>query len=178
MGANENEKWYEDLREKHRPQIVKILLIGESPPDPKKRGRRFFYSPELTYDNLFRGVAQAVYGEDVDVSKKASILRRFQKDVFWLIDACARPVNSKKNSDRNSEIRKSVPDLIKRCRDIAPTHGIIVCHGRVYRIAGSSLRQEGIKVLHRTPIPFPLGNCRRQFIEKFREAIENSGLKR
>jgi hypothetical protein len=27
-------QWYEELRKKYRPEKIRILLIGESPPDP------------------------------------------------------------------------------------------------------------------------------------------------
>ena len=64
--------WYERLREQHRPARLLLLLIGESPPDPRTGPRRFFYAPELTYDNLYRGVAEALYGarRDVDITNK------------------------------------------------------------------------------------------------------------
>jgi hypothetical protein len=64
--------WYERLRQQYKPQVLQILLIAESPPDPGSGVRRFFYAPDLTLDNLYRGVAEAVYGlePDFDVRKK------------------------------------------------------------------------------------------------------------
>ena len=57
--------WYEQLRQRYRPQRLSVLLIGESPPDPGVGARRFFYAPTLAAaDNLYRGVAAAVYGEN------------------------------------------------------------------------------------------------------------------
>jgi hypothetical protein len=54
--------WYAELRERYRPEHVKLLLIGESAPDPGAAERRFFYAPTLTSaDNLFRGVVLALY---------------------------------------------------------------------------------------------------------------------
>jgi hypothetical protein len=55
---------------------MRVLLIGESPPDPGGRERLFFYSPRLTRDNLYRAVAQAVYGHraNVDLYNKVRVL--------------------------------------------------------------------------------------------------------
>src|SRR4051812_15236755 len=89
VGGNDAEAWYERLREEYRPGELQILLIGESPPDPGSGERRFFYAPALArYDNLYRGVAEAVYGEesDFDVADKQKTLERLKDEGFWLID--------------------------------------------------------------------------------------------
>ena len=64
--SSDSGAWYEKLRERHRPERVRYLLIAESPPAPGAGDRRFFYSPTLTIDNLYRSVAQGVYGERED----------------------------------------------------------------------------------------------------------------
>ncbi len=53
-GSDDAVAWYEELREQHRPSRLCVLLIAESPPDPGSGERRFFYSPALTIDNLYR----------------------------------------------------------------------------------------------------------------------------
>jgi hypothetical protein len=63
--------WYEQLREQYRPDRLEVLLIGESPPDPGAGERRFFYASTLQIDNLYRGVAQALYGDHPDVELRA-----------------------------------------------------------------------------------------------------------
>lgn len=59
--------WYDELRERYLPPTLEVLLVAESPPDPGDRERRFFYSPVLArHDNLYRGVAEALFGTDSD----------------------------------------------------------------------------------------------------------------
>lgn len=42
---------------------MRLLLIGESAPDPGSADLRFLYAPTLTaHGNLFRGVILALYG--------------------------------------------------------------------------------------------------------------------
>jgi hypothetical protein len=173
-GEDDGEVWYERLRQEYRPSELRILLIGESPPDPGDGERRFFYSPTLArYDNLYRGVAEAVYGDQSGfvLEEKEGTLRRLQVDGFWLIDAVRRPINKASRSARKRAIQEAVPELSERCAALAPEVGVIICHTVVYEATAYPLRSAGIEVLHGAPIPFPLGNWRAEFVRRFREAL-------
>jgi hypothetical protein len=164
--------WYDELRENYRPAQVRVLLIGESPPDPRDGVRRFFYSPTLAKeDNLYRGVAKALYEDAFDVRDKARVLERLRDDGFWLIDAVDEPINKKTRADRRRLIEARVDDLAARVVGLAPVRGVIICHGLVYQVAATPLRQTGVRVLHDAPIPFPLGNWRDQFARAVRAAL-------
>jgi len=65
-------QWYEQLRQQHRPVTVRVLLIGESAPDPGANEHRFFYAPRLDRrDNLFRGVVAVFYNAKPGVAGDA-----------------------------------------------------------------------------------------------------------
>jgi hypothetical protein len=168
--------WYDSLRNQYRPKQLRILLIAESPPDPLNKDRRFFYSPILKADNLYRGVAAALYGNDlnVDLCDKPTILNRFRQDGIWLIDSVDEPINKWKTAARRNAIRNSLPKLIEKCRELSPTIGVIICHGGVYNEIGKELRRAGVNVLHAQLIPFPLGNFRAEFISKFQSCLRSS----
>jgi len=165
--------WYDELREGYRPERLNVLLVGESAPDPSGGARRFFYSPTLTIDNLYRSVAVALYGEtpSFTVRDKPAVLARLREDGYWLIDAVDRPINKSSNAERAQAIRDSLPRLIARCLDLAPERGVIICHGGVYAVAAGPLREAGVRILHSEPLPFPLGNWRAKFVQMFREAL-------
>jgi len=165
--------WYEQLREQNRPDQLEVLLIGESPPNPGDRSRRFFYAPTLRIDNLYRGIALVVYGHDprVDLADKQAVLRRLQAAGFWLIDAVDRPVNHLPPGPRRAAITAAVPRLIARCCDLKPHRGVVICHRVVYQLTVPSLRAAGVPVLHDQPLPFPLGNWRAEFVAGFRSAL-------
>jgi hypothetical protein len=165
--------WYEQLREQYRPDQLQVLLIGESPPDPGAGERRFFYAPTLQIDNLYRGVAQALYGEhpEVELADKPAVLRRLQADGFWLIDAVDRPVNHLPPGPRRAAITMAAPQLAARCQALAPRRGVIICHRVVYQLAAPSLRDAGVQLLHDQPLPFPLGNWRAEFVAGLRTAL-------
>jgi hypothetical protein len=174
-----DDNWYDALRERYRPIQIEILLIAESPPDPGSGKRRFFYSDTLTYDNLYRGVAEAAYGEEVefDVNDKPKVLDRLRRDGFWLIDAVAYPVNKLPSGERRRAIRAAVPDLVRRCEGIRPRKGVIICHDKVFEGAAAELRRSGVTVLHGESLPFPLGNCRARFVAGFRAALRRAGVR-
>lgn len=165
--------WYEELRQRYRPQRLRVLLIGESPPDPGSGARRFFYAPTLSHDNLFRGVARAVYGDAVDLHNKAAVLERLRADGFWLVDAVQQPINRTTSSARRRAIAAAVPQLVERCRQLAPERGVIICHGVVFGLAAPALRQADVPVLHDAALPFPLGNWRAQFVDGVRRALSD-----
>lgn len=160
-----------DLREAYRPEHVKILLIGESPPDQGSGDLRFFYEEHLRRaDNLFRGVAQAVLGPGWRTDCKPAALRRLKDAGVWLIDLVDEPINHLPPSERLSRIKQAVSDLVERVHTIAP-EGVIVCHTPTYTAVVGPLRAAGIRVLHDEPIPFPLGNHRQEFVARFKAAM-------
>jgi hypothetical protein len=169
--------WYEQLRDRYRPERIRLLLIGESPPDPGNAERRFFYSPKLSHDNLYRGVAAALYGteQDFDASAKPRVLDRLRTDGVWLIDAVDHPIDKATPSARRGEIRDAVAGLVTRVRDLDPQIGVLICHSVVYEHTAPVLRAAGILVLHHRPIPFPLGNWRAQFVTDVRAALSRAG---
>lgn len=172
--ADDAHRWYDELRERYRPRRLRILLIAESPPDPGDGERRFFYSPRLGHDNLYRGVAEAVYGQEgVDLRDKRRVLDRLREDGFWLIDAVEEPVNKLPPARRRAAIRERVPSLVERVRGLAPERGVVICHSKVYELAAPSLRSAGVHVLHDAPLPFPLGNWRAKFVRGLRRALDD-----
>lgn len=170
--------WYEEFRARYRPNRVRLLFVGESPPDPRSGERRFFYSPKLaSADNLYRGVATALYGQEAgfDLADKSGALARMQRDGVWLIDATETPINGKPTGERRRAIREGLGRLERQCKEIDPSVGVLICHTVVFREAATRLRTAGVRVLHDAPLPFPLGNHRARFVDETREALNAAG---
>lgn len=169
--------WYADLRERWRPEPVKLLLIGESVPDDGGDAlkRRFFYSGQLTgNDNLFRAVVHALYDVphlDSRTTSKSDWLARLQSDGVFLIDLVQYPINgSDKKKYRAAARRDSVAGCVEQATELNPD-GVIVCHGPSFAVLQEPLRAAELPLLHDAPIPFPLGNWRADFVAKFRAAF-------
>lgn len=178
--ADTEDAWCQRLRRQWRPERVKLLLVGESAPDAGAGTgtaagavqRRFFYAPTVNRaDNLFRGVVLALYGEKVSAGDdRAPLLRRLLNDGVWLVDLVPFPVNHLSPSARSRALLKHAPARTQQILDIAPD-GIIICHVPTFRALAPALVEAGATLLHREPIPFPLGNFRAQFAAAVREAI-------
>ena len=173
--------WYAELREQWRPDPVRVVLVGESAPDPDTRNRRFFYAPRLdAHDNLFRGVVEALYERiprGMTGAAKAPWLTRLRRDGVFLIDLCPYPVNKPCEDERAADRlraaahREHAPSCVQRAVSLEPD-GVIICHTPSYRVLADRMRAEGLRVLHDAPIPFPLGNKREQFVRDVREALQ------
>lgn len=169
--------WYEELRLVYKPVALRVLLIGESPPDPGSGDRRFFYAPTLAaHDNLYRGVAAAVYGTEptLDIRDKTTVLKRLRSDGFWLIDALEDPVNRLSRPERLSRLRSAAPRLAEQVSELGPSEGVIVCHSLVFEACADEIRRSGTPLLHEAALPFPLGNWRARFVDEMRRALAHT----
>ena len=169
--------WYDELRERWKPNAVRVLLVGESAPDAGAAERRFFYAPTLDRrDNLFRGVVAAFYEAIPPGSTgqpKRPWLERLRADGVYLIDLVPFPVNKLSPGDRTRARLDHVAALVAQAQVLDPA-GVIVCHGPTFAATAPALQAAGLQMLHTNPLPFPLGNHREAFVAGARAALANA----
>lgn len=179
MSSPPDDSWYARLRERWRPQRVRVLLIGESAPDPGADDRRFFYAPTLDRrDNLFRGVVHALYGPIPRGSTgqpKGPWLQCLKRDGVFLIDLVPHPVDKLPPAKRRSARRERTADCASEAAALRP-EVVIVCHGPTFDDLSPALHAAGAPLMHNEPIPFPIGNHRAQFVSMAREALRRIGI--
>jgi hypothetical protein len=163
---------YRILRWTNKPERVRYLLIGESPPDPQGGPIRFFYHPEYRKpDNLYVGIVTALYGAVVDLDDKRRHLARLKGEGWWLVDAVDYPINLKSDSVRRRAIREEFPalqDVLLR-PDVQSAVGAIICMPRVFEELAGRIQGLGLSILHEQPIPFPLGKGHPAFLHALRQ---------
>lgn len=172
-------KYFEELRAAYRPQRIRLLFVGEAPPDPMQHDTRFFYGPTLTrHHYLFLGMMEALYGVRLDrvTGHKHEWLRRFQNDGFWLIDALDTPAESRKRVDRLAALKDAAPEVAERIKAAAPATGVVLCHPLADEALRAPLRAAGVLLLHESEIPYPLPQVRRVFAERLRLALMIGGI--
>lgn len=170
----DEDAWYSRLREQWKPSQVRLLMIAESAPDDggDEAQRRFFYADNLGADNLFRSMVDAMYGatkDDLQRTGKRPWLERLRNDGFFLIDLASSPVNALGSAARRRTLRSAVPGCVARAAALKPS-GIIVVKVDLFAMLATPLVTADLPLLHKAPIPFPLGNTRAAFIEGFNRA--------
>lgn len=168
---------YERLRERYRPDLVELLLIGEAPPSGNPP-RFFYYEEGSQYDSLylevmsviFLGLTQGIKGERCKEQKaelrqrKKLYLERFQKKGYWLQDAIPFPldgqtpesaIKDKNNVDRIGTIAKKYH--IRNC--ILMTNTVFVLR--------HALEKAGVRVLNNSPLPFAGNGHQTDFRKEF-----------
>jgi hypothetical protein len=170
---------YRQLRERWKPEPVRLLLIAESAPDPGAAELRFFYAPTLTaHDNLFRGVILALDGRSPGRAGdlKRPWLQALRDDGVYLIDLVPFPVNSLASRDRKRALRDHAEECVAEAAACDP-QAIAVCHGPTFDALRPALLDARLPLIHEQPLPFPLGNWREQFASGLRAAAARAGLR-
>ena len=180
MPKKENK--YKEASEKYRPDKIKILFIAESPPFYKKDEEpRYFYFEKLTgNDSLFREIMKVLYPNEHLQSKKGKIqlLKKFQKNGFFLIDACECPINQeKKKKVRNYHIEKNFPKLKEKIKKlINKDTKIILIKKNVYDLLHKKLKDEKFNVINNKFLPFPSHGHQIKFREKLICLLDGHGF--
>jgi hypothetical protein len=157
---------YEQIRQHYRPDVIKFLLIAESPPPPAAaEGSRHFYRTDRVRpdDRLFLNTVKALYPElasktDTEIEQnKEAWLRRLQTDGIYMIEALETSMRHEvSKKQRQENIRQALPRLVERVRELADDQtGLILIKSNVNDVAAGPLRQAGFKVLNDGLVDYP-----------------------
>lgn len=168
---------YDTIREKYRPQHIKMLLIAESqPPKPEIGGSRHFYRTDQIRpdDRLFINTVRALYPETMDVSQqdlekdKEQWLRRFMNDGWYMIESLETSLEHEVTKKQRQElIRAHLPELLARVRSLAEKDTkIILIKSNVFDVAAGPLKAAGFTVLNTELLDYPGRFNQRDYREK------------
>lgn len=157
---------YEAIRAKYKPQVVKWLLIAESPPPgPAAGGSRHFYRTDQIRleDRLFLGTIKALYPKTKELTdkqieeKKPDWLKRLQVDGVYMIEALEESQHHEvKKPERKAKIKAALPRLIERAGELVkPDTKLILIKSNVFDVAAESLRLAGFTVLNEKLVDYP-----------------------
>lgn len=168
---------YDDIRQRYRPEHIKVLLIGESPPpEAATDSSRHFYRSEKTRrdDRLFVNTIKALYLEAAEMTEtqiepnKEAWLRRFQTDGWYMIEALeVSQKHEVTKAERQELIKHHLPRLIERVKAIAEPHTkLILIKSNVFDVAARPLREAGFTVLNTELLDYPGRFNQRAYREK------------
>lgn len=103
----------ERLRRRYRPERIRLLFIGESPP----ASGRFFYRQD---SGLYRAIRDTFRMIDPWITDDM-FLEVFQNSGCYLIDACSRPVDHLDLRSRRAACLAGEPRLTGKIRRLKPS---------------------------------------------------------
>lgn len=162
------------LRERYKPERIKVLFIAESPPKSAHDKVRFFYNPDQElWDHMYRAVMKVVFPEFVHrQGEKELWLRKFQSLGFYLIDATDRPVNHLSPTERRRELTAAVEGKLVEIKSlITPDTPIILVKKNIFSAFSVPLLQAGYNVIHGSFLPFPSHGHQARFIKACRNCL-------
>ena len=174
---------------RYLPDPVRLLFIAEAPPDI--RVHRFFYFTGLTKgDTLFLEMMKVLYPAEVGFARerfqpgfsvqqvrhnKENLLRRFQVDGYFLIDACDRPMpDGASTPGKMQQMKSALPALQQRLKHLLsqPEVPIILIGGVTYAICAAPLRHSGWNIVNQSMINHPARGNQLLFREKLSATLQ------
>lgn len=147
----------EALRRRYRPDKIRVLLVGKSPPV----GGTFFYAAT---SKLFR-YTKTAFEQALDRvwPTDEAFLQFFRGEGFFLDDLCLQPVNSLPNPERRRARREGVGPLSVRLAACRPEAVLVTPKGMLPQVV-AALRQSGMDT-HPVALPFPAMSWQRAYVE-------------
>jgi hypothetical protein len=164
---------YAKARNRYRPRQIRMVFIGEGPPD--NPDRYFYFADVKKHDSLFLEVMGVLYPEQKkqylasrrDTLLKEELLERFQEDGYWFISLSEVPC-----SLIDESLENFLPSLLERLKNqIDKSIPIILIKANVYDICYAPLVANGYHV-YNDRIPYPGSGQQGIFRKKFRRGIE------
>lgn len=139
----------DSIRQNYLPQKVKVLMVGESPPQSGK----FFYTGDDLTDKTKEAFSW-VFMDVLDQSTYEEFLDFFKKQGFYLDDLCLEPVNGKDENTRIKMREAGVQPLADRMREYNPDAIIFIFKGARKQFE-TAVERAGLGQVPRYYAPYP-----------------------
>lgn len=171
----------ERLRNDFRPAEIKLLIVGESPPNDTSR---FFYNDEVKkHDSLYLETMKAIHLRESDVQgsrtrefreNKDAFLNDFVRRCFYLIDVV--PNRIEKKVGKKSEIEKNTPIFLEKLGKLEGFNKdktrIVLMSRFVFKGLLNTLKERGYNVCDEM-LPFGGNGQQPRFRRLLRKEIKN-----
>jgi hypothetical protein len=170
---------FEKARLNYRPELIKYLLVAETP--PKNDSKRFFYFENVEkQDSLFLETMKCLYSIDTRGLETKAIraykpyfLRKFQNDGFYLIDSLGFPFEERYSSKKKEALLKAgQKELLTKINLLCSKETkVILIAAPVFKANYSFLISNKVNVINKDLVDFPGSGGQKKFQEKFRPLI-------
>ena len=153
----------ERIRKSFKPDRIKLLLVGESPP----ASGQFFYVRSLmtkytsrAFETVFR----------IDFSDTTSFLKFFQNKGCYLEDLTMTPVNKMPTVEREKTLELGIIRLSKKLIDFDP-EAIVIVLKKIERYVKNAISIAGLSCPVYS-LPFPGNGHQNRFIKDLSTVLE------
>jgi len=152
----------EKIRQSYTPDRIRLLLIGESPPDS---GKFFYVKSHMTTftSHAFQRAHGIAFNDNTD------FLKYFKDCGCFLDDLSHKPVNNLSKTERENELKKCINPLSERIRKFNPPVITIVLK-KIEKYIRKAISKSGCDaetyVLH-----FPGNSHQNKYIEQLSNII-------
>lgn len=154
----------EALRKFYKPDLIKLLFIGESPP---ASGKFFYHKGSMTTftSRAFEKVFDRVF------SDTSSFLRFFQHSGCYLEDICLEPVDKSPPKERAMMLKDAIEYFSSRLKEYSP-EAIVIVLKRIESHVKEALRKAKISCPVYT-LPFPGFGHQKNYIRELRKILQS-----
>jgi hypothetical protein len=176
---------FEQASRRFLPSPLRLLFIAEAPP-AFKANRLFYFTGLTNGDTLFLEMMKVLYPVETGFigdhfqpgrtvreirQRKEILLRRFQRDGYFLTDAHGEPMpDGASTRTKTNLMTASLPALRARLQRLIGKRGvpIILIGGVTYSVCADALRNDGRNILNGAMINHPARGGQVLFREKLR----------
>jgi hypothetical protein len=146
---------FEKLRKKYRPQEIRVLFIGESPP----AGKTFFYAG----NSKLAKYTEEAFRKAYRLHAGADFLAVFRSAGCYLDDLCLQPVNRFGGAARQAARTRGVESLSRRLASVSPQAIIPLLMAIVPQVRQAA-EAAGLAERVKDPMPFPSMGRQRRYV--------------
>jgi hypothetical protein len=165
--------YYHSLRRLYEPELLKLMIIAESPP---LSGKYFYDKSGAPTEPLFAALMQRLGMATVT---KEEGLREFRRRGWILVDATYEPVNGMSEVARDRVIERDYSLLLEDIKSLSPDLSlpIVLLKSNVCRLLDQKLTKHGFNVINRgQPVYFPSHGRQNEFKQQFISTLEAAGI--
>lgn len=154
---------YEELRQRYRPQRIKLLLVGESRP----AGGTFFY---LANSNLYYATLDAWRKALGPLPGSESFLDTLKAKGIWLYDLSAAPVNRLRGRPRQQAVQDRTAELTELLGTERP-QAVVVVKRSLAAPVREATQIAGLSPALLHVLPFPLYQWRAEYVAQLGDLL-------
>jgi hypothetical protein len=154
---------YEQLRHSYKPDKIRVLFVGESPP----AGGTFFYKADSNLYHFTQRAFSDVFGIAFEDKR---FLDSFKSIGCYLEDLCPTAINITNKAERKRQWVAGVESLTKRIRAASP-QAIVTVMRAIAPHVNKAACKAGVDSTRICSLPFPTFGHQQSYLKKLREGL-------